>query len=148
MSRTSETFGKKEIRNKQLKKRKDKAQRKLERKEQGKSSFDDMLAWVDENGRICSEPPEKDSKQEIKAENIDVSVPKGGYKKEDVIYTGKIQNYDQRKGFGFISSLQLKNTIFFHITDCSEELKIGEKVTFETQNGLKGLKAYNISKKG
>ena len=59
MGRSKETFGKKEVRNKQLKKRKEKEKRRLEKKEQDKkSNFDDMLAWVDENGQICSTPPD------------------------------------------------------------------------------------------
>ena len=62
MARSKETFGKKEVRNKQLKKRKDKEKRRSERKDQGKTSFDDMIAWVDENGQLCSSPPDLSKK--------------------------------------------------------------------------------------
>lgn len=148
MSRAKETSGKKEVRNKQLKKRKEKEQRKLDRKEQGKDSFDNMLAWVDENGQICSEPPIIDKKKEIKAENIEISVPKGGFIKEETAFNGKVQNYDHSKGYGFISSTQINDSVFFHINDCYPEVKTGDKVSFETEKGLKGLKAINIIKKG
>ncbi|MBN2612493.1 MAG: cold shock domain-containing protein [Bacteroidales bacterium] len=146
MSRAKETSGKKEVRNKQLKKRKEKAQRKLERKENGKNSFDDMLAWVDEYGRICSAPPTSENKSEVKAENIEISVPKGGKIKKETIIKGKILNFDAARGFGFINSMQLYDSVFFHINDCSAEVKPGDKVEFETEKGLKGIKAVNIKK--
>ena len=66
MSRSKETFSKKDVRNKQAKKRKEKEQRRLEKKEQGKRNFDDMIAWVDENGVISSTPPDSTKKKEIK----------------------------------------------------------------------------------
>lgn len=146
MGRAKETFGKKEVRNKQLKKRKEKEKRKQEKKEKGKSSFDDMLAWVDENGQICSEPPSTENSEEIKAESIEVSVPKGGNKIKDTWIKGKISTFDVIKGFGFINSMQLDNNVFFHINDCTEEVKSGDKVEFETERGQKGLKAINIKK--
>ena len=142
----SESFNKKEVRDKQLKKRKEKEKRKQERKEQGKSSFDDMIAWVDENGQICSEPPSLDNKEEIKAENIEVSVPKGGARNQNKLIEGKVVNYDDTKGFGFISSNDLSESVFFHINDCETEIKVGDKVGFETEKGPKGLKAINVKK--
>ena len=146
MGRAKETFGKKEVRKKQLKKRKDKEQRKSERKELGKNSFDDMIAWVDANGQICSEQPVFDKKEEIKAEHIEVSIPKGGIKIKDTVNKGKIKNFDDSKGFGFISSVQLNDSIFFHVNDCLQEVKIGDKVEFGTEKGPKGLKAINVKK--
>ncbi len=59
MGRSRETYGKKDVRNKQIKKRKEKEKKRMEKKEQGKSSFDDMIAWVDENGQIVETPPEQ-----------------------------------------------------------------------------------------
>ena len=53
MARSKETFGKKEVRNKKAKKRKEKEMRKQDRKDQGKKSFDDMIAWVDEKWANC-----------------------------------------------------------------------------------------------
>jgi cold shock CspA family protein len=146
MSRAKETVGKKEVRNKQLKKRKEKEKLKQERKEQGKSSLDDMFAWVDENGQLCSEPPSQENKQKIKAEDIEISVPKGGSKSKDNTIQGKVINFDSTKGFGFIKSFDLPDSVFFHINDCSEEIKSGDKVTFMTEKGQKGLKATQIKK--
>ena len=76
MGRSKETFGKKEVRNKQAKKRKDKEIRRLEKKEQGKKgSLDDMIAWVDENGVITSTPPDLTRKEENDSEGIETGVP-------------------------------------------------------------------------
>ncbi len=146
MGRSKETFGKKEVRNKQIKKRKEKELRKREKKGQGKSSFDDMIAWVDENGQILSEPPLAENKQEVIADQIEVSIPKGGVRAKEIISKGKIRNFDIEKGFGFISSMQQKNSVFFHINDCEQEVRAGDKVEFETENGPKGLKAFNVKK--
>jgi hypothetical protein len=63
MGRSQETFNKKEVKNKKEKKRKDKEKKRLIRKETGKkSSFDDMIAYVDEYGKISSTPPDPSKK--------------------------------------------------------------------------------------
>jgi len=146
MGRAKETFGKKEVRNKKLKKRKDKEARKQEKKDQGKNSFEDMLAYVDENGQICSEPPDNTKKEEINSENIEVSIPKGGGKDKNTVIQGKVLKYDETKGYGFISSPQLMETVFFHVNDCEDEVQQNDVVEFDTEKGPKGLKAINIKK--
>lgn len=146
MGRAKETFGKKEVRTNQIKKRKNKEKRRLEKKDQGKNSFDDMIAYVDENGQICSEEPSKENIQETNVEDIEVSIPKGGVKIKDRMITGKVMNFDESKGFGFIKSTQLVDSVFFHVNDCEEEVRTGDKVSFETEKGRKGLKATNITK--
>ena len=67
MARGSETFNKRENEKKKAQKRKEKEQRKEERKasNQGKS-FEDMLAYVDENGNLTSTPPDETKKRVIK----------------------------------------------------------------------------------
>lgn len=145
MGRPKETFGKKEIRNKQAKKRKEKAQRKQERKEQGKKgSLDNMMAWVDENGLITSIPPDLSKKKEIKAENIEIGVPKAKFRINNKIRTGRLKNFDEAKGFGFITDSESKASIFVHINDCLEPIKVGARVEFETEKGLKGMKAVKV----
>lgn len=145
MGRSKETFGKKEVRNKQAKKRKDKEKRRLERKEQATNSFDDMIAYVDANGQITDTPPDLTEKEEIEAENIEVSVPKGGTAEKIKIFRGKITNFDESKGFGFIYSPDINDSVFVHVNDCGEMPKTGDKVEFETEKGVKGLKAVNVT---
>jgi cold shock CspA family protein len=145
MGRSKESFGKKEVRKKQVKKRKDKENRRLEKKEQGKKgSFDDMIAWVDENGVITSTPPDLTHKKEIKAENIEIGVSKAEFRINNKIRTGRLKNFDESKGYGFIIDSETKDSIFVHASDCSEILKIGCRVEFETEKGIKGLKAINV----
>ena len=60
MAKSQETYSKKEKESKKLKKRKEKEEKKLERKannNKGKS-FEEMLAYVDENGNLSSTPPD------------------------------------------------------------------------------------------
>lgn len=143
MGRSKETFGKKEVRNKQAKKRKEKEKRRQEKKEQGKSSFDDMLAWVDENGQISSTPPDISKKSEIDAESIEVSVPKSEETVRDKTLKGRIETFNESKGFGFIKC-DLRESVFVHINDCLDEIRAGDMVEFETGRGTKGIKAINV----
>ena len=145
MGRSKETFGKKEVRNKQLKKRKEKEKRRLEKKEQDKkSNFDDMLAWVDENGQICSTPPDLSKKAEVKAENIDIAVPKDRLKNNNSVLQGKIRTFDESTGYGFINCPKLNESIFVHANNCLEKIKTGDTVEFEIDKGIKGIKAVNV----
>ena len=72
MGRAMETRNKKDVRNKKDKKRKEKEKKRLIRKETGKSSFDDMIAYVDEYGRISATPPDPNKKIQV----VDVSCGK------------------------------------------------------------------------
>ena len=56
MAKSQETYNKKEKEKKKLEKRKEKEQRKEERKAQSKEggSWEDMIAYVDENGNILN----------------------------------------------------------------------------------------------
>ena len=59
MAKSQETYSKKEKEKKKLKKRQDKEEKRIERKansNKGKS-FEEMLAYVDENGNLSSTPP-------------------------------------------------------------------------------------------
>lgn len=145
MGRSKETFGKKEVRNKQAKKRKEKEKRRLDKKGQGKNgNFDDMIAWVDENGLISSTPPDLTQKQEIKAENIEVGVPKAEFRINSKIREGILKTFEESKGYGFIIDSITKESVFMHCNDCLENINVGNKVTFETEKSAKGRKAKNV----
>lgn len=147
MGKSKETFNKKEVRNKQAKKRLAKEKKRLEKKEQGpRNSFDDMIAWVDENGQLSSVPPDLSNKQEIEAESIDVSVPKAELRDGNMekFKSGKVINYDPSKGYGFIADSETRDSYFIHINDCEEEIQAGDIVEFEIEKSPKGLKAKNV----
>ena len=97
---------KRENEKKRLAKRAEKQKKKDEKKLSGKtSSFEDMIAYVDENGVITSTPPEENpQKEEIKQEEIMISIPKKE-KEEPVVLKGKVDIFNTTKGFGFIKQL-------------------------------------------
>jgi cold shock CspA family protein len=144
MGRSQESFNKKDVRNKKEKKRKEKEAKKLARKDGEKSSFDDMIAYVDENGVITSEPIDPKSKTEIKLEDIAISVPKGSTEEEDPIRKGTVSFYNESKGFGFIKDMETKQDVFVHANNVIGEIKEGNLVTYEVEMGQRGPNAVRV----
>ena len=144
MGRSQESFNKKDVRNKKEKKRKEKEAKKLARRDGEKSSFDDMIAYVDENGVITSEPIDPKSKTEIKLEDIAVSVPKGSTEEVDPVRKGTVSFYNDSKGFGFIKDLETKQDVFVHANNVIGEIKEGNLVTYEVENGQRGPSAVRV----
>jgi cold shock CspA family protein len=144
MGRSQESFNKKDVRNKKEKKRKEKIAKKLAKKDGDKSSFDDMIAYVDENGVITSEPIDPSRKTEIKLEDIAVSVPKGSTEEVDPVRKGTVSFYNESKGFGFIKDLETKQDVFVHANNVLGEIKEGNLVTYEVENGQRGPNAVRV----
>ena len=144
MGRSQESFNKKDVRNKKEKKRKEKAAKKLAKKDGEKSSFDDMIAYVDENGVITSEPIDPTTKTEVKLEDIAVSVPKGSDEEVDPIRKGTITFFNESKGFGFIKDMETKQDVFVHANNVIGEVKEGNLVTYEVEMGQKGPTAVRV----
>lgn len=145
MSRSQESFFKKEVRNKKEKKRKEKEKKRLARKENQKSnSLDDMIAYVDEHGNITDTPPDPKSKEDIKVEDIQVSVPRGPNLEADPIHKGTVTYFNSSKGFGFITDQQTRESIFVHVNNTLEEIREGNQVSFEVEKGQKGLVAVQV----
>ena len=147
MGRSQDTFNKKEVRNKKEKKRKEKEKKRLARKEaEKKGSFDDMIAYVDENGNITSEAPDPTKKkEELKLEDIEIGVPsRDNSIKEDPIRKGTVSFFNDSKGFGFIKDSETKEGVFVHINNVEGEIKEGNLVTFEVEMGHKGPTAVRV----
>lgn len=146
MGRSQESFNKKEVRNKKEKKRKEKEKRRQARKENEKSnSLDDMIAYVDANGNITDTPPDPDKKEEIKVEDIEVSVPKSGPgEKEDPVRKGTVSFFNDSKGYGFIRDGVTKESVFVHINNTEDEIKEGNYVSYEVEMGQKGPTAVKV----
>ncbi|MDX9928581.1 MAG: cold shock domain-containing protein [Bacteroidales bacterium] len=145
MGRSQESFGKKEVRNKRAKKRKEKEEKRQARKEQGKNSFDDMIAYVDEFGNITSSPPDPKKRTEINPEDIVLgAATREPESEEDRIRKGVVTFFNQSKGFGFIRDLVTGESIFVHINNLNEPVEEGTKVTFERGAGQKGPAAMNV----
>lgn len=71
------------------------------------TDFDDMLAYVDEEGNITTTPPDPEKKKPVKAEDIVVGIPKKGAfgPEEEAARKGKVKFFNHEKGFGFIKDL-------------------------------------------
>jgi cold shock CspA family protein len=146
MGRSQETFNKKEVKNKKDKKRKEKEKKRLIRKETGKkSSFDDMIAYVDEFGMISSTPPDPNKKIVIDVNSIELGSTKNDpLQKPDYIRKGVVTFFNDSKGFGFIRDMDSKQSIFVHANNLQEKIKENNVVAFELGKGPKGATALNV----
>lgn len=148
MGKSQETFNKKEKEKKRLKKRQEKLAKRAERKAAPKNSgFENMIAYVDEFGQLTDTPPDLSKKLVIKAENIEIGVPKREAEEEiDPIRKGKVEFFNSQKGFGFIKENDTNEKFFVHVSSLSEEVVENDKVSFEVEKGLKGLNAVRVKK--
>lgn len=147
MGKSQETYNKKEKEKKRLKKRQDKQQKKEQRKANSEtSSFDDMIAYVDENGNLTDTPPDKTKKKVIDAESIEIGVPKRVEEEVDPIRKGRIDFFNEAKGFGFIKEHETNEKFFVHVNGLLEEVVENDVVQFELEQGMKGLNAVRVKK--
>ncbi|TAE86139.1 MAG: cold shock domain-containing protein [Bacteroidetes bacterium] len=147
MGRSQETFSKKENERKKLKKRKDKAEKREERKansDKGKS-FEDMLAYVDENGNLTAVPPDPKKKKVIVTEDIQIGVSRRVDEPEELVKNGVVTFFNESKGYGFIKNLQNGESVFVHINSLNGPIKENDKVTYSVEMGHKGPNAINVS---
>ena len=149
MAKSTETFSKKEKEKARLKKsneKKEKAEYRKANAGKGKS-LEEMLAYVDEFGNITSTPPDPTKKIKVNSDQIQIGVAK----REDVPYetvrNGVVSFFNEAKGYGFIKDLQTQESVFVHINGLTEPLKENNMVTFETEQGQRGLSAIKVKKK-
>lgn len=57
---------------------------------------------------------------------------------------GTVKFFDSAKGFGFIKS-DNGEEIFVHASGLVDEIRDNDSVTFDTQEGRKGMNAINVS---
>jgi cold shock CspA family protein len=147
MAKSQNTFKKQENEKNRLKKRQDKLQKKEERKANGgDSDFDSMIAYVDENGNLSSTPPDPTKKRKIDASTIEIGVARREDAPEPTERTGRIDYFDDSKGFGFIKETGTQEKFFVHVRGLLQEVKEGDTVTFELERGLKGMNAVRVKK--
>jgi cold shock CspA family protein len=147
MSKSQETWNKKEAEKKRAKKKQDKEQKKEERKANAgnSSSFEDMLAYVDEYGNITSTPPDPLKKIVIKEEDIQIAIPKlADIAPVDTVRKGIVTFFNDSKGYGFIKDTDTQESIFVHINGLVDSIKENNKVSFEVEMGPKGPNAVNV----
>jgi cold shock CspA family protein len=146
MGRSQETFSKKEVRIKKEKKRKAKAEKRAKKvTDTKKSSFEDMIAYVDEYGKISSTPPDPTKKTVVVAEDIELKITKNDpASAPDFVRKGVITFFNDSKGFGFIRDLDSNQRIFVHANNLQEPVKENNIVVFEIGKGPKGPTALNV----
>ena len=147
MARSQQTWNKIEKEKKKAKKKKEKAAKRQERSATTAdgNSLEEMIAYVDEFGRITDTPPDPADKEVVKLEDIEV----GTRKKEDMEpvdenRTGIVTFFNDSKGFGFIKDLVSGESIFVHINQLLEPVLENNKVTFKVERGPKGLSATDV----
>jgi CspA family cold shock protein len=57
---------------------------------------------------------------------------------------GKVKFFNESKGFGFIKDNESDKEYFVHQTGLIDRIKEDDEVTFELQEGKKGLNAVNV----
>ena len=57
---------------------------------------------------------------------------------------GKVKFFNEAKGVGFIKDNDSDKEYFVHVSGLVNQIKEGEDVTFELQEGKKGLNAVNV----
>jgi len=147
MAKSQNSFIKQENEKKRLKKRQDKIQKKEERKSNSSDSgFDNMIAYVDENGNLSNTPPDPSKKRKVDASTIEIGVSRREEQEVPAVRSGKIDFFDDSKGFGFIKETGTQEKYFVHVKGLLQEVKEGDNVTFELERGMKGMNAVRVKK--
>lgn len=144
MGKSHESWNKREKEKKKQKRKEDKVKRKEARKEEnsGKTNFDDMIAYVDEFGNIVDTPPEEQDREEVNAEDIVIGIPPK--EEEDPVKEGTVKFFDESKGYGFIAVKGTNESLFTHVKSHLDEIREGNRVSFEVAPGEKGPVAINV----
>ena len=61
---------------------------------------------------------------------------------------GKVKFFNESKGYGFIKDNETGEEHFVHVSGLIDRVTEGDEVTFELQQGKKGLNAVNVKKVG
>lgn len=60
------------------------------------------------------------------------------------MHNGKVKFFNETKGFGFIKETETQKEYFVHVSGLKDKVKENDDVTFELQEGRKGLNAVNV----
>ena len=146
MAKSQETWNKKEKEKIRRKKKEDKAKLKIERKaEGGTSTFEEMMAYVDEDGNLTDTPPDPLKKKKFVAADIEIGVPtREAEEAADPNRHGTVTFFDTSKGYGFIKDRDSQESVFSHINAHIDQIQEGDKVTFRMERGMKGMNAVDV----
>ena len=57
---------------------------------------------------------------------------------------GTVKFFNETKGFGFIKVDGSEQEVFVHVSELKDNIRQNDAVTFEIQEGKKGLNAVNV----
>jgi cold shock protein len=57
---------------------------------------------------------------------------------------GIVKFFNESKGYGFIKDTSNNKEYFVHVSGLKDEVREADKVTFDLQEGKKGLNAVNV----
>jgi cold shock protein len=60
------------------------------------------------------------------------------------MYTGTVKFFNESKGFGFIVNNASGEEVFTHVSGLIDNIREGDTVTFDTEQGKKGINATNV----
>jgi CspA family cold shock protein len=58
--------------------------------------------------------------------------------------TGTVKFFNETKGFGFIKDDNSSKEYFVHVSGLIDEIEEGDEVTYELEEGRKGLNAVKV----
>lgn len=59
---------------------------------------------------------------------------------------GTVKFFNESKGFGFIADAESSEEYFVHVTGLIDEIREGDDVEYDLQEGKKGLNAVNVKR--
>ena len=141
-------FEKREKEKKRLQKQEEKKRKKEERKANAPGGgLENMMAYVDENGRITSTPPDPTKvRKPIDISEIEIGVPRRVHVEPATERIGRVDFFDSSKGFGFINEDGTQERFFVHVSGLVDEVREGDKVNFEVERGQRGMNAVRVRK--
>ena len=57
---------------------------------------------------------------------------------------GTVKFFNESKGFGFIVPANGDSEIFVHVTGLIDQIRENDQVSYDVENGKKGLNAVNV----
>lgn len=77
-------------------------------------------------------------------EDIAIATPKKD-EMEPEILKGRVEHFNEAKGYGFIKDLVSAEKYFFHVSSAPAGIAEGNTVTFETEKSARGMNAVSIT---